>query len=379
MKFLFWFSFSLIFIVYFGYPLFLYILTLFKRKPIDKRDVTPFITLVIPAHNEEAVIEDKLKNALALNYPKDRLEIIVVSDCSNDRTEEIVKAYTEQNVKLLIQRERKGKMEGLNNAIPKAKGEIIVFTDASTIFDKNAVKKLVHNFNDERIGCVSGNFSYISSKGPNAEVGGNLYTKYEMSLWNMESKLQSLLVTCGAIYAIRKSIFSPINPILADDFVNPINAAAKGYGIVYEPEAMATEKVIVDTNGEFSRKARTISQGYVAFINMLRVILSLGPIRSIQYIVHKFLRWLIPLYLITLFVSNAFLLNIRFYGSIFALQVIFYTFAIFGYWLEEKKIKINIFSVPFYFCLINTASLMGLFIALRGKQTGIWEKAETAR
>jgi len=378
MRILFWLSFGLIVTVYFGYPYFLFILTLFKKKPVRKGEITPNVTLVIPAHNEENVIEEKLKNALALNYPKDKVEIIVISDCSSDRTDEIVKRYVGQSVKLLIQSERNGKMAALNRAIPDAKGEIIVFTDASTAFDKNAVKYLVRNFNDERIGCVSGRFGYTSSSGTKAEIGETLYARYERSLWNMESQLQSLLVAHGAVYALRKSLFCPVAEAFADDFVNPLLAAAKGYGVVYEPDAKATESVTIDAKGEFSRKVRTISQGYIAFVDMWKAILSLGCMRSIQYVVHKFLRWLVPLFLITLFISNFFLVGSKYYLSIFILQLFFYTFAIFGYWLQNKKSKIKIFYIPFYFCLINIASLLGLFAALKGMQNGIWGKTEAA-
>lgn len=379
MKILFWFSFILIIMVYLGYPLFLFLLTIFKKNPAKKGEINPFITLIIPAHNEEKVIDDKLRNTLALNYQKNRLEIIVISDCSSDKTDEIVKQYVTQNVKLIIQNERKGKMAALNRVVPNAKGEIIVFSDANTMFDKYALKNLVRNFNDEKVGCVAGNSRYAFRDGLSVQLGGVSYTAYERILWNLESQLQSLLVVHGGIYALRKSLFSPVDEAFADDFVNPLRVAAQGYGVVYEPEAKAVENVAKESKEEFNRKVRVISQGYIAFVHMLKVILSCDFIRIIQYIVHKFLRWLVPLFLITLLISNLFLLGSRFYSSFFALQIIFYLFAILGYWLQEKKSKIKIFYIPFYFCLINMASLFGLFVAINGKQTGIWEKAETTR
>jgi len=379
MKILFWLSFILVVFVYFGYPLFLFLLTLFIKKPVKKGEIAPFITIVIPAHNEEKVIAEKMQNTLALDYPKDNLEVIVISDHSTDKTNDIVKQYVSKNVKLLIQDQRKGKMSALNRAIPQAKGEVIVFTDANTMFDKYAVKNLIRNFGDEKVGCVGGNSRYAISSCLSIQLGGVSYTHYERLLWNLESQLQSLLVVHGGIYALRKPLFSPVDEAFADDFVNPLRVAAKGYGVVYEPEAKAIENVTKETKEEFKRKVRVISQGYIAYVNMLRVILSCGHVRIIQYFVHKFLRWLVPLFLIAIFISNVFLLSSKYYQTIFALQTIFYMFAIIGYWLQERKSKIKIFYIPFYFSLLNIASLVGLFTAINGKQNGIWEKAETTR
>lgn len=376
MKAIFWIFFILIVMVYFGYPVFLYVVTLFYKKPVSKKEITPLVTLVIPAHDEESVIDEKMRNTLALDYPKDRMEVIVVSDHSIDKTDEIVKQYEGDGIRLVIQNKRKGKMAALNRVVPQAMGEIVVFSDANTMFDKNAIKKLVQNFNDKKIGCVSGNFSYISNSGPNTGLAGSLYKTYEMSLWAMESQFQSLLVAHGAIYAIRKLLFSYIDDAFADDFVNPLRAAANGYGIVYETEAKATEKVVISSKGEFCRKSRTVSQGHIAFISNLKTMLSCNPIRIAQYILHKLFRWYVPLFLTALFIANAFLLSSAFYLSMFIIQIIFYAFSMLGYWLQKRKIKIMIFHIPFYFCLLNASSLYGLIIALTGKQAGVWEKSE---
>jgi len=188
-----------------------------------------------------------------------------------------------------------------------------------------------------------------------------------------------LLVVDGAIYAIRKDLFSPINEVLADDFVNPLRIAAKGYGLVYESEAQAEEKAVSNVQEEFRRKIRVTFQGYKALANFWRDILRSGPIRVFQYLLHKFLRWLMPLFLIALFISNLFLLDLPFYQYIFAIQIFFYLAAFVGYILQKIGNKIKIFYIPFYFCLINLASLIGFYQALKGLQKKTWEKAETTR
>ncbi len=379
MKIIFWVSFVLITAVYFGYPLFLIIATFFRKKAVHKSDLILPATLIIPAYNEEKSIREKIENSLSLDYPKDKLEIIVISDSSTDKTEDIVKEYIGRGIKLIIQDPRKGKMAALNKAVPQAKGEIIVFSDANTMYDPHALRMLIRNFSDSNIVCVCGNSMFITKKSSSVELGFSAYMKYERFIWSMESQMRSLLVVDGAIYAIRKGLFSPIDEVLADDFVNPLRMGAMGYGVIYEPEAKAEEKAVSNIQEEFKRKIRVTFQGYTALMYLWPLIFKSGLLRIFQYFLHKLLRWLVPFFLLSMFICSLLLIGIDIYRYLFVGQFLFYVSAFIGYVLQKKGSKEKIFYVPFYFCLINLASVAGLFQAIKGSRGGAWEKAETTR
>lgn len=375
--FLFWFLLTLIILSYFGYPVVLTLLVSFKKRAYKKENIEPNVTLLIPAHNEEDVIRKKIENSLSLDYPKDKFEILLILDECSDRTKEIAERYLDRGIKIIEQRPRKGKMAALNLAIPQARGEILVFTDANSIYEKDAIRKLVRNFADERIGCVCGELKYIS--GSSVGEGENLYWKYEKFLKTKESQLQSLLVVNGSIYAIRKKLYEPIEETLADDFVNPMRIAKKGHGLVYEPEAITVERAAESTKDEFNRKVRIVSQGLKATFAICGTILSSGLLRIFQFTFHKFLRWLVLLFLIIIFIANLFLLDRWFYWLALYGQILFYLFALIGYLLQGKRIKIKAFNIPFYFCMVNLASLIGILKLLTGGMKGTWEKAQTTR
>jgi len=262
-------------------------------------------------------------------------------------------------------------------AVPQTKGEIIVFTDANSLYKKDTIGKLVRNFADEKIGCVCGELKY-QNKSLVGE-GEDLYWKYEKFIKTKESQLRSLLVVNGSIYAIRKGLFEPVGETLADDFAVPMVIFKKGYGLVYEPEAITLEKTAGSTKEGINQKARIIAQGLKASFAIGAVILSSGPLRLLQFLFHKFVRWFVPLFLVIIFVTNILLADRAFYRAAFIAQLSFYSFALIGYLLEEKNIKIKIFKVPFYFCVVNLASAIGVLRFLTGGIKGTWEKAETTR
>lgn len=375
---MFWLPLGLITLSYFGYPVILSILVTMGRKaPIERKDIEPRVSVIIPAHNEEKVIADKIKNALSLEYPADRLEILLVLDGCADRTKEIASGFTDPRLRVIEQNPRMGKMAALNLAIPQAKGDVVVFTDANSLYEKNAVRKLVRNFADEKIGCVCGELKY-ENKSLVGE-GEDLYWRYEKFIKTEESRLRSLLVVNGSIYAIRKELFEPVEETLADDFVVPMVIARKGFGLVYEPEAITSEKTASNTGEGINQKARIIAQGLKASFAIAPVIFTSRPLRIFQFLLHKFIRWFTPLFLIIIFVANIFLTGNLFYRVVFFMQVFFYLFAFIGYLLEERKIKIKIFKVPFYFCAVNLASAIGIMRFLTGGIKATWEKAETTR
>lgn len=376
-QFLFWFLLSLLILSYFGYPIILTLLAYFRKKRHLVKDIEPTVTLLISAYNEEKVMQQKIENTISLDYPRDKFEILLILDGCVDRTKEIAEQYIDRGIKIIEQKSRRGKVAGLNLAVPQAKGEVIVFSDANSMYKKNAIRKLVRNFADEKIGCVCGELKYFTDT-PIGK-GESLYWKYEQFLKIKESQSQSLLVVNGSIYAIRKKLYEPIEKNLANDFVNPMVIARKGYSLVYEPEAIAFEKTTERTREEFNMKVRIISRGLKASFAISKTILSSGLFRIFEFLFHKFIRWSAPLILIAIFITNLFLLNYQFYEITFFGQILFYLFALIGYYLQARGIRMVIFNIPFYFCLINLAAFIGFLKLLKGDIKGTWEKAETTR
>ncbi|MFA5339475.1 MAG: glycosyltransferase family 2 protein [Candidatus Omnitrophota bacterium] len=347
------------------------------NKPYEKKDIEPYVSLIVPAHNEEKVIADKLNNALSLDYPRDKFEILLILDGCIDKTKAIAAGYKDSRLKLIEQNPRKGKMAALNLAVPQAKGDIVVFTDANSLYEKEAIRKLVRNFSDKRIGCACGELKYRNES--LIGEGEDLYWKYEKFIKTNESRLRSLLVVNGSIYAIRKDLFETVEETLADDFVIPMVIAKKGYGLVYEPEAITLEKTAASTKEGINQKARIIAQGLKAGFAVGGIIILSGPLRVFQFLFHKFIRWFVPVFLIIMFISNIFLLNEPFYKVIFLCQGLFYIFAAIGHLLEKNNVKIGIFKIPLYFCVVNLASAIGIIKFLTGGIKATWEKAETTR
>ncbi len=378
MKFIFWFFLSLITFIYFGYPVILFVISLLDGKKFKKEQILPNVTILIPAHNEEKVISKKLENCFSLDYPQDKLEVILILDACTDNTESIVLSHKGTGLRIIKQKERKGKIAALNKAASKAKGEILIFTDANSIYNRQAIKKLTSHFSDSKIGCVCGELKYIYDK-KEQETEENIYWRYEQFLKEKESKLGSLLITNGSIYGIRKELFSPINEDLADDFVNPIRIKSKGFNAIYEPGAVATELAAGIFKEEFSRKVRIISQGFKGSRRLFSDIVKCGPLFVFEFLFHKFLRWLVGLFLIFIFVSNVYIADKPFYVLILILQILFYFAALLGYVKAKQKRQNKFLGFIFYFCIVNLAAMIGLFKVLVGTQTATWEIAKTTR
>jgi cellulose synthase/poly-beta-1,6-N-acetylglucosamine synthase-like glycosyltransferase len=373
---LFWLCAILIFWVYAGYPLFLLLVTrLTSDKPIRRAAIVPPVTLIISAYNEGQVIRKKLENSLALDYPRDRLEIIVISDCSDDDTDAIVKAYQSRGVRLLRMPERGGKTVGLNFAVPQARGDIVIFSDANALYHRMVVRHIVRNFADAAIGCVTGESRYeVDDNAADSTESENLYWRYELALKRMETKIGSLVGGDGAIYAIRKKLFRPMRPEDLSDFVNPLQIVAQGYRNIYEPEAISFEGGAESFEKEFRRKVRIVNR---AWRGLWRVKQVLNPARfgfyTLQVVSHKLLRWLIPVFMAGAFGANLFLLEHgKFYQALLSSQITFYVFAAIG-WLESPRPSLSkLFYVPYYFCLVNYASLLGIISNYRGQKFAVW-------
>jgi cellulose synthase/poly-beta-1,6-N-acetylglucosamine synthase-like glycosyltransferase len=371
----FWLAMFLIFWTYFGYFLLLWILSFFYSRGSKKDEFTPRVSLIIAAHNEEKRIREKLENSMSLSYPKGKLEIIVVSDASNDRTEEIVGSFKEKGIQSISTAERKGKHYAQKRGIEMATGEIMVLTDASTFLQGDAIQKIVRNFSDASIGCVSGR-DRVRSSGSRLQ-GEGFYVRYEMELRALESRLGSLVGASGSFYAVRKSLCQRWYSEFASDFYLPIISYMSGYRTVLEPEAIGYYEVLKDPQKEFQRKVRTVVRGLEVLFKFKGI---MNPFKygtySFQMISHKLSRWLVPIYLIFLFGLNLLLLDRGiFFRMLFVFQVLFYLLASTAF-LVRRLQDIMLFKIPFFFIVVNLSILVAWYNFLIGKRFVIWEPSK---
>src|SRR5712692_58755 len=372
---LFWLSAGLLLYVYVGYPVVLGLLTRLVGREMERLEASePTVTLLISAYNESSVIEEKIKNSLALEYPKDLLEVMVVSDCSDDGTDEVVQRYARSGVRLVRQHERRGKSAGLNLAVRQAMGQILVFSDANAIYRSDAVRHLVKHFGDPEIGYVVGNARYIdSASATQAAEAEGLYWKMETWLKKKESAIYSVVGGDGAIYAIRRELYTPLLPTDINDFLNPLQIIQRGYRGIFEPSAVSYEEAAGSFRKEFRRRVRIISRSFTAVRRAAGV---LNPLKHTRHwfllMSHKVLRWLAPFFMIAMLATALLLWKSPLFRLAILLQLAFYVMAISGWVLQHRQKNFTVFSIPFYFCLVNVASLMGCFKCIRGDLSGVW-------
>ncbi len=376
MTFLFWGAFVTLFYIYLGYPLLLLLVRAIKgTTPIQQQDFEPSVTLIISAYNEAATIRAKIKNSLALLYPRDQLEIFVVSDASSDETDQIVSEYASAGITLLRMAQRGGKTLGLNHAVSNAKGDIIIFSDANAFYHEKVVQKLVRNFADQTIGYATGASRYVETKTSFVGWCEDLYWNYDLKIKAIESSLGSMIGADGALYAIRKELYSPLRSTDINDFVNPLQIIEKGFRGIFEPEAICHEETVNQFGEEYRRKVRIVSR---SLRGLMRVSRLLNPLRfgfyAIQLISHKLLRWLTPFFILSLALSNILLWSqAPLYKAIGLLQGFFYLLTLIGFILAKVGIRSRVFYLPYYFCLMNIASLHGMWKSLRGSAPTTWE------
>lgn len=373
MEFLFWFSVFVIGYVYVGYPAVLSVVARFRRRPPPPpADHCPPVTLVISAYNEAAVIRHKIENALALDYPSDRLEIIVVSDCSDDGTDAIVASLEGPRVRLLRMTARSGKSLGLNAAVKEARGDVLVFTDANALFEPEALKLLVRHFALPDVGAVAGQQLYFAPDGGKADQEG-VYWRYELAIKRLETQVGSLVGGDGAIMAVRRSLFRELDASDLSDFLIPLRVVAAGFTNVFEPEARCYEEPTADVGKEFARKVRIVNRAWRATMKIKGI---LNPARhgwfAVQVISHKLLRWWAGAFLVAAFVANAALIDVSgFYAMTFLAQLAFYGLALTAR-LRPATQASRWVSLPYYFCLINYAGIKGIFDNYRGETYTTW-------
>ncbi|MBI5376478.1 MAG: glycosyltransferase family 2 protein [Candidatus Schekmanbacteria bacterium] len=353
-------------------------LEIFSRQKIIIGDYVPTVTLFVPVFNEEKIIRKKIENSIGIDYPKEKIEIVFYSDNSSDETDQIINEYIGTGIKLYRADTRRGKNYLINNSFEKMNGDIIVFSDANSLYRKDAIKLLVRNFKDQTVGCVCGKLVYISDANSLVGKGESLYFKYESTLKRLESVFGSVVTGNGAIYAIRKNLLSQLPEEVPNDFAHPIEIKAKGFKVIYEPLAIAEERATVSTAEEFRRRVRIVLRSFTAFIFYQKKYNILKNSYSFFFISHKLLRWFIfPLMVLIFFINlslNGYYANILLY-----IQCIFYISALIGFICQKMDFKIKVFYIPFYFCLINLAGALGILKYFIGKKEIMWDIAETTR
>lgn len=373
MKVIFWFSFLFIFYTYIGYPLLLLFWAKMRSKPINKKYIEPQVSIIIAAHNEEKFIAQKLENCLTLDYAKDKFEIIVVSDGSDDQTNEIAKRLEYKGIRFFSYKDRKGKAFALNLGVSKAKGELIFFTDARQILKKDSLKELTANFNDADVGVVSGELMLLP-EGINSlgeKIG--LYWRIEKWMRKKESQIKAVLGATGSIYACRKHLIEPIPPqTILDDVLIPFKIILAGYRSIFEAKAIAFDNASQDIHRELKRKVRTLSGNYQLIALEPNL---LNPFKNpvfFQFVSHKIARLLVPFAMILLLVSNFFLTSF-FYMIFLIFQVIFYLLALSARRAPDNLIGNMMKSLNVIF-MMNYAAFVSLFIYILNPQNIKWEK-----
>ncbi len=391
---IFWFCLGLVIYTYLGYGMVLYLLlkirNIFKkRQPVTEsaeKDL-PKVTFVVAAYNEEDYIEDKIRNNLAFDYPKDKIHFLFVTDGSDDRTPILIENFDyPKNVswKLHHSPERKGKIAAVERIMAFIDTPITIYTDANTDVNPRAIRNIVRHYNDPTIGAVAGEKRIaMSSKDAANSAGEGIYWKYESMLKRWDAQLFSVVGAAGELFSIRTNLYTPVPAdTIIEDFFLTLTISRNGYRVMYEPEAYAVENSSASIQEELKRKIRIAAGG-------LQAIYRLAPLLNIfkyglltfQYVSHRVLRWtLTPVALPILLIVNFLLaLNGSFFFQVFlVLQIIFYISAFLGFLLEKQKIKFKAFFIPYYFCVMNYAVYRGFLRIIGGRQSVVWEKAKRA-
>ncbi|MBI0398569.1 glycosyltransferase family 2 protein [Cyclobacterium marinum] len=380
----FWIAIAVVGYTFLGYGIVISLLVKLKgliRKNDDKSvgDFIPNVTLVVPCYNEADIIKEKIVNSLSLEYPNEKIEIVFITDGSNDHFREVLGEFP--SVKLLHEDRRAGKTAAENRAMKFVDSPFVVFTDANTMLNKKAIKNIVKHFSNDNVGCVSGEKRVLVEEEDSASSAGEgMYWKYESFLKKMDSKFYSAVGAAGELVAFRTSLYRDLpEDTILDDFMQSLLIASDGYRIVYEPDAYAMETGSDSTSEELKRKVRISAGGWQSMKRLFFKITPFNhPLLFFQYLSHRVLRWTItPFLLILIFLLNFFLLNEGFiYQLLMIGQVFFYAAAFVGYVLENRKLRIKVLFIPFYFCMMNYAVVAGLFRFLKGSQKSTWEKSK---
>ena len=381
----FWISLFIVFYTFFGYGILLYLLVKVRillrgRRTIPQTAEWPTLTVFVAAYNEEDYIIEKIKNTLGLEYPADKVSYVFVTDGSTDRTPELVATYPQ--LKLMHQSARNGKIAAMHRAMQEVQTEIAIFTDANTTLNKKALLNICRHYADKSVGAVSGEKRVEIDDVGDATAGEGFYWKYESKLKTWDSELYSVVGAAGELFSIRTALYEPVPPdTILDDFMISMLVAQRGYRIVYEPAAYASETGSENIKEELKRKIRIAAGGIQSIMRLPKAI---NPFRNFvlffQYLSHRVLRWTVtPFLMLFALLLNAIIVaqgSMGVYALLLVCQVAFYGSALLGWLFEKRQIKVKIFFIPYYFCMMNYAVIAGLNRYFAGKQSAAWEKAK---
>jgi cellulose synthase/poly-beta-1,6-N-acetylglucosamine synthase-like glycosyltransferase len=386
---IFWILVFIVFYAYLGYGILLIALVKIKSifvkdKNLYTKDFEPEVTLLIAAYNEKDYVTAKVTNSLQLDYPKEKLKLVWVTDGSDDGTPELLGNYPELTV--YHESARNGKIGAINRAMKYVKTPIVVYSDANTMLGSDAIRRIVYLFSNSEIGCVSGEKRIASKDVDTASgAGEGIYWKYESLLKRYDFKLFSVVGAAGELFAIRTELHQDVeSDTILDDFIISLRIAMKGYKIGYDPDAYAIESASANVKEELKRKIRIAAGGIQSVIRLKAL---LNPFKyktlSFQYISHRVLRWtLAPLSMILIFLINFLFVAIQgfnltnCYTQLFLLQLLFYTSALLGWFLQNREIKVKLLFIPYYFFIMNYAMIMGFFRFIKRKQSVNWERSK---
>jgi cellulose synthase/poly-beta-1,6-N-acetylglucosamine synthase-like glycosyltransferase len=388
MVYLFWIGLFIVFYAFFGYGMLLYALVRIRILLKGKRSVAlhnstqewPTVTVIVAAYNEADCIVEKITNTTALDYPADKISYLFVTDGSSDATPDIIRQYPA--IRLLHQPGRSGKIAAVHRAMKEVSSDVVVFTDANTLLNKEAIRNICRHYADDKVGAVSGEKRVNVDTVSDATAGEGFYWKYESALKRWDSELYSVVGAAGELFSVRTRLYQPVsaNSIL-DDFMISMLIAQKGFRIVYEPDAYATENSSANITEELKRKIR-IAAGGIQSICWLTPLLNplRYPVLSFQYISHRVLRWtVVPFLMIGVLLLNAVIVyngGGLLYQLLLVAQAAFYLSALLGWAMEKRKLRMKLLFIPYYFCMMNYAVLAGIKRFLSGSQSAAWEKAQ---
>jgi cellulose synthase/poly-beta-1,6-N-acetylglucosamine synthase-like glycosyltransferase len=377
----FWLSAAALGYTYVGYPLLLALLSTIRPRRVERGDFEATIasgasrvSVIITAYNEERDLAAKLENTLALDYPAELLEIIVTSDCSSDRTDEIAREFASRGVRLHRQLKRLGKTAAQNAAVELAQGDIILFSDATSLYQSDTLRAIMPNFADATVGCVAGRLIYVDPAQSRIGRGARSYWSYETFLKKHESRVCSLIGASGCLYAVRRSAYVPLYHEACSDFIIATKMVEQGLRAVYEPEAVCTEETNRRSDNELKMRVRIIAQ---TFTDLWRHARMLNPFVSgfyaVQLVSHKLMRYLVPFFLIAIFAAAGALAGLWFYRILFIAQLMCYGGAALAWLLERLGIRSRLLALPQYFVLANVAALIAMYKFCRGERYASWE------
>jgi poly-beta-1,6-N-acetyl-D-glucosamine synthase len=371
-KLLFWLSLSLIFFTYAGYPVCLYFRARYWPRPVRRSRIFPRVTIVLAVHNEEQNLLRKLDNLAALDYPADRLEVVVVSDGSTDQTNKDLGAWQDSSRRAVILPKHQGKANALNHGIAEAHGEIVCFTDARQTIASEGLNNLIANFADSSVGCASGALMIGENESAPSSDGVGLYWRLEKNIRNWEGLAGSTVGATGAFYAVRKDLLLPL-PMgtILDDVYIPLQVARQGSRVVFDPEAVAWDDFTPSPKQEFRRKVRTLAGNYQLLQLAPWLLTGTNPLR-LQLVCHKLLRLLVPFALVGVFVSTSWLRH-GMYELALVIQIVLYTLAILTALRAKLGVLTQLSNISLAFIVLNTAAAVALIYFITGKKA-VWAR-----